>query len=418
MAIFELIAVLLVLTSAFAWVNHRYIRLPQSIGLLLFGLVASVLLLGLELWFTDVVLYRELTTLVRQVHFKEAVLQGMLGFLLFAGALNVDASRLKSRAYSVSLMATGGVLISTAVVGYGAWWLARIFGADLPFAWALVFGALISPTDPIAVLSTLKEVRVPQELETDMAGESLFNDGVGVVTFTIVVAIASAGQGGEVGLSEVAELFFHEALGGAILGLVSGFVAYRGIRAIDDFPVEILISLALVTGTYALATRLHMSGPISVVVAGLVFGSRGPLYAMSELTKRHLFAFWSVIDEILNSVLFLLIGLEVVVLRFDSSFAWLMALAIPLVLAARSVAVGIPVLALQRWHPFARGTVPVLIWGGLRGGISVALALSIPETDSKDLILAMTYTVVLFTIVVQGLSLRLVVRHAIRREQR
>lgn len=269
MAIFELIAVLLVLTSAFAWVNHRYIRLPQSIGLLLFGLVASVLLLGLELWFTDVVLYRELTTLVRQVHFKEAVLQGMLGFLLFAGALNVDASRLKSRAYSVSLMATGGVLISTAVVGYGAWWLARIFGADLPFAWALVFGALISPTDPIAVLSTLKEVRVPQELETDMAGESLFNDGVGVVTFTIVVAIASAGQGGEVGLSEVAELFFHEALGGAILGLVSGFVAYRGIRAIDDFPVEILISLALVTGTYALATRLHMSGPISVVVAGL-----------------------------------------------------------------------------------------------------------------------------------------------------
>ena len=418
MAIFELIAVLLVLTSAFAWVNHRYIRLPQSIGLLLFGLVASVLLLGLELWFTDVVLYRELTTLVRQVHFKEAVLQGMLGFLLFAGALNVDASRLRSRAYSVSLMATGGVLISTAAVGYGAWWLARIFGADLPFAWALVFGALISPTDPIAVLSTLKEVRVPEELETDMAGESLFNDGVGVVAFTIVVAIASAGQGGDVGVSEVAELFFHEALGGAILGFVSGFVAYRGIRAIDDFPVEILISLALVTSTYALATRLHMSGPISVVVAGLVFGSRGPQYAMSELTKRHLFAFWSVIDEILNSVLFLLIGLEVVVLRFDSSFAWLMALAIPLVLAARSVAVGIPVLALQRWHPFARGTVPVLIWGGLRGGISVALALSIPETGSKDLILAMTYTVVLFTIVVQGLSLRLVVRHAIRREQR
>ncbi len=260
MAIFELIAVLLVLTSAFAWVNHRYIRLPQSIGLLLFGLVASILLLGLELWFTDVMLYQELTTLVRQVHFKEAVLQGMLGFLLFAGALNVDASRLRSRAYSVSLMATGGVLISTAVVGYGAWRLARIFGADLPFAWALVFGALISPTDPIAVLSTLKEVRVPKELETDMAGESLFNDGVGVVTFTIVAAIASAGQGGQVGLSQVAELFFHEALGGAILGLVSGFIAYRGIRAIDDFPVEILISLGLVTGTYVrrLDPRLHL----------------------------------------------------------------------------------------------------------------------------------------------------------------
>lgn len=416
MTVFELIALLLALTGLFGWINQRFVRLPPSIGLLLIGLLASLLLLALELCFSRITLYQELTKVVRQLDFQQTVLQGILGFLLFAGALQVDLARLRTRASSVAVMATVGVLISTVVVGFGAWCLAGLVGAELPLAWAFVFGALISPTDPVAVLATLREMRVPEELETDMAGESLFNDGVGVVVFTILLAVAAGGGTDGVGFADIAKLFFIEALGGALLGSVAGWVAYLGIRAIDDFPVEILISLALVTGTYALASRLHMSGPIAVVVAGLLLGNRGPHDAMSDQTQRYLFGFWKVVDEILNSVLFLLIGLEVVVLRFDPSFAWLMTLSVPLVLAARSIAVSLPMLALQHRQSFSRGTIPIMIWGGLRGGISVALALSVPENDSKALILAMTYTVVLFAIVVQGLSLRQLVKRVARTE--
>lgn len=416
MSIFELIAVLLALTASFGWINHRFIGLPHAIGLLLIGLIASLAFSAIEAYHVDDQAYAELTNLVRQAHFQQALLEGMLGFLLFAGALHVNISTLKRRSASVGLMATLGVLISTVVVGYGLWWLARQVGTPLPLSWALVFGALISPTDPVAVLATLKQVRVPEALETDMAGELLFNDGIGVVVFTALLALAVGGDGEDVGIAQVAELFFYEALGGGLLGLASGYVAYRAMRAIDDFPIEILISLALVTGTYALASRLHMSGPISVVVAGLLIGHRGPRDALSDETQRYLFAFWTVVDEILNSVLFLLIGLEVLVLGFDASFAWLIVPSIPLVLAGRTLAVSIPFLILRRWHRFVRGTVPVLIWGGLRGGISVALALSIPESDSKALILTITYSVVLFTILVQGLTLRRVVRRVVRTE--
>ncbi|MBK8176672.1 MAG: sodium:proton antiporter [Rhodospirillales bacterium] len=417
MSVFELITVLLALTATFGWINHRFIGLPHAIGLLLIGLVASLAFSAVEAYDADIKAYEELTGLVRQVHFQQALLEGMLGFLLFAGALHVNFSTLKRRSASVGLMATLGVLISTVVVGYGLWWLARALGTPLPLSWALVFGALISPTDPVAVLGTLKQVRVPEVLETDMAGESLFNDGVGVVIFAVLLALAAGGEGKGVSVMCVAEMFFYEALGGAILGFASGYVAYRAMRAIDDFPVEILISLALVTGSYALASRLHMSGPISVVVAGLLIGHRGPQDALSDETQRYLFAFWTVVDEILNSVLFLLIGLEVLVLGFDAAFTWLIALAIPLVLAGRTLAVSIPFLILRTWHRFAPGTVPVLIWGGLRGGISVALALSMPDSASKPLILAITYSVVLFSILVQGLSLGRVVRRLVQREQ-
>ena len=338
MSIFELISVLLIFTAVFGWINHKIIGLPHTIGLLLIGLVASLVLLGFEVYFSDVEFYAHLMEVVSQIDFRDAVLRGMLGLLLFAGALHVNLSTLRRRAASVGLMATLGVLISTVVIGFGLFWLARIFGLDLPPAWALVFGALISPTDPVAVLSTLKQIHVPETLETDMAGESLFNDGVGVVAFTVLLAVASGGDGGSVGAGRIAEMFFYEALGGAALGFATGYIAYRGMRAIDDFPIEILISLALVTGTYALATRLHMSGPISVVVAGLLIGDRGPRYAMSDRTQQYLFAFWTVIDEILNSVLFLLIGLEVLVLRFDLGFVWLMVLGVPLVLFGRTLA--------------------------------------------------------------------------------
>jgi CPA1 family monovalent cation:H+ antiporter len=312
------------------------------------------------------------------------------------------------RAWTVGLIATLGVVISTAMVGLGLWWLSSVLGVPIPLPWALVFGALISPTDPVAVLSTLKTIDVPKALEVDMAGESLFNDGVGVVVFTVLLALAS-GAGDEGGVLHVAELFFIEALGGAALGWVTGYLAYRAMRRIDDYPMETLISLALVAGTYALAAKLHMSGPIAVVVAGILVGNRGPVDAMSDLTQRYVFGFWTLVDEILNSVLFLLIGLEVLVLRFDPSFAGLAAVSIPLVLLGRFLAVTGPVLMLQGRQEFVRGTIPVLTWGGLRGGISIALALSLPEVAEKPALLAATYAVVVFTIVVQGLSLRAMV---------
>lgn len=411
LSVFELLATLLVATAVFGWANHRYLRLPNSIGLLVIGLVASLIIIGVELMLPLVPVTQNLTDLVGRIDFENAVLNGMLAFLLFAGALHVDVSVLRSRAWSVGLMATLGVLLSTAIVGTGTWALAAALGLDLPLPWALVFGALISPTDPVAVMSTLKRVKLQPELEVDMSGESLFNDGVGVVVFIVLLALATGSGGGEpLGVAGVARLFAEEAIGGAGLGLAAGYLAYRAMRAIDNYPIEVLISLALVAGTYALAQRLHTSGPIAMVVAGLLIGNRGPVDALSDLTKRYLFGFWTLVDELLNSVLFLLIGLEVLVLRFAGASLALALAVIPLALLARWVAVAVPVGLLRPRQGFARGTVAVLTWGGLRGGISVALALSLPEAPQKDLILAATYTVVIFTIVVQGLSLGRVVR--------
>jgi CPA1 family monovalent cation:H+ antiporter len=414
---FDVIAILLVLTAAFGWLNHVVLRLPHTIGLLLMGLAASLVLVGTELLIPQLALNESVKDLLRHVDFQRVVLNGMLAFLLFAGALQVDFSVLRRRAWAVGLMATLGVLISTALVGLGWWFLSGLMGLALPLPWALVFGALISPTDPVAVLSTLRSVKVPETLEIDMAGESLFNDGVGVVVFTVLVAVAvgSSGASGTATSLDAVWLFLVEAVGGAGLGLATGYLAYRATRAIDNYPIETLISLALVTGTFALAAKLHTSGPIAVVVAGILFGNRGPADAMSEETQRYVFSFWTLLDEILNSVLFLLIGLEVLVLRFELVFVALAGASIPLVLVARLLAVVIPVVLLQWRQHFVRGTIPVLAWGGLRGGISIALALSLPEGVQKPALLTATYAVVIFAIVVQGLSLPALVRRVVAR---
>lgn len=410
----ELLSVLLLLTAIFSWANERYLGLPETVGVLIMGLVASILLLLLELMFQDIHLYEDVALIVRQIDFQETVLDGMLAFLLFAGALHVDFSALRSRAWVVATMATVGVGISTVVVATGVWYLGGLLGSPIPFVWALVFGALISPTDPVAVLATLKSVKVPISLEADMSGESLFNDGVGVVLFTVMLTLAVGEGHSAAGFSGAANLLALEALGGAALGLTGGYIAFLAMREIDNYSVEVLISIALVAALYALATRLGTSGPIAVVVAGLFIGNRGPQRAMSDLTQRYLFGFWTLVDEMLNAVLFLLIGLEVLVLRLDLSLGWLPLLAIPVVLAARFAAVGLPYLALSRWVYFVPGTVRTLTWGGLRGGISVALALSIPEVAEKSVILAATYVVVIFTIIVQGLTLKRLVQAAVR----
>jgi CPA1 family monovalent cation:H+ antiporter len=411
MSQFELVAVLLILTATLSWVNFRLGLLPHTIGLLVMGLCASLVVIGAEAAMPGLFNYEGLATILRQVDFQQTVLEGMLAFLLFAGALHVDVVSLRSRAVTIGTMATLGVVVSTAIIGCGVWAATDLLGFAIPLPWALVFGALISPTDPVAVLATLKEVKVPEDLKIVMTGETLFNDGVGVVLFAVLVH-AALGDGFDA--FQVGKMFVVEALGGAALGAVTGYVAYRAMRAIDDYSIEVLISLALVVGTYAIASRLVVSGPLAVVVAGLLVGSRGQHDALSDQTQRYLFGFWTLIDEMLNSVLFLLIGLEVLVLRFEPASGWLMALAVPLVLVARLVAVSGPVLLLGLFRKFARGTIPVLTWGGLRGGISVALALSLPEVAEKSALLAATYAVVLFSLIVQGLSLRAVIKQVVR----
>ena len=407
MSQFELVATLLVLTATFSWVNFRLAILPHTIGLLVMGLGASLVVIGAEALMPGLFDYDGLAALLRQVDFQQTILDGVLAFLLFAGALHVDVASLRSRAATIATMATLGVLVSTVIIGFVVWAAAHLLGVAISLPWALVFGALISPTDPVAVLATLKEVKAPEDLKIVMTGETLFNDGVGVVLFAVLV---HAALGESFDAFQVGRMFVVEAFGGAALGALTGYIAYRAMRAIDDYSIEVLISLALVVGTYAIASRLVVSGPLAVVVAGLLVASRGPHDALSEQTQRYLFGFWTLIDEMLNSVLFLLIGLEVLVLRFEPAFGWLMALAVPLVLIARLIAVSGPVLLLGIVRKFARGTIPVLTWGGLRGGISVALALSLPEVAEKSALLAATYAVVLFTLIVQGLSLRAVIK--------
>ena len=402
---FDIGAFLIGLSAAFGYLNHRFLKLPHTIGLVMMALAASLVLILIEFLVPQTDLLEIVTGVLRQIDFHETLMHGMLSFLLFAGAMHVDFSVFRTQAVAIGTMATIGILLSTFLIGWGTWQLLHAFDIDMPFAWALVFGALISPTDPVAVLGLFKTVSVPESLEAKMAGESLLNDGVGVVVFTVVVAIA-AGSGEAMGAVAIAELFFVEALGGAILGLIGGYLCYRALYHIDEHNLEVLITLALVMVTYSIAIRLHMSGPIAMVVAGLIIGNRGMKFAISEKSSDYMGKFWSLLDEILNSVLFLLIGLEVLVIAQRIDHLEVALLAIPLTLLARWVAVSVPITVLSRRRTFTNGAIPILTWGGLRGGIAVALALSLPNNEYKPTILTITYAVVLFSIIVQGLTVK------------
>jgi CPA1 family monovalent cation:H+ antiporter len=408
MSIFEIGAFLIGLSAFFGYVNHRFMHLPHTVGLVVMALAASLTLILIEFLSPGTQLLETVTNVLEQIDFHETVMHGMLSFLLFAGAMHVDFSVFRSRLLAIGLMATLGILISTFIIGWAMWLLLNFFGIDIPFSWALVFGALISPTDPVAVLGLFKTVKVPESLEAKMAGESLLNDGVGVVVFTIVVAIAVGGDAhdGSIGVLSVLELFAYEAVGGAVLGLVAGYACYRAMRQINEHNLEVLITLAMVMVTYAVATRLHLSGPISMVVAGLLIGNQGMTYAVSDNTRDYVEKFWSLLDEVLNSVLFLLIGLEVLVIAQRVDHVGAALLAIPVTLAARWISVSVPILFLARWRSFTKGAIPILTWGGLRGGIAVALALSLPVNEYKPTILTITYAVVLFSIIVQGLTIK------------
>ena len=416
MSIFSIGAILVGLSALFGFINHRFLHLPHTIGLVVIALLASLSIIGLNLIVPSAQIGQRVTDVLRQIDFNETLMHGMLSFLMFAGALHADFSAIKTSRLTIGVMAVFGTLISTFVIGASMWFLLGFFEFKLPFVWALVFGALISPTDPVAVLSLFKTVEVPDTLQAKMTGESLFNDGVGVVLFTVVLAIALAdeGHGGNIGPTEVIKLFFTEVAGGALLGLVAGYIGYRAMYGIDESSLEVLITLALVMVTYSLALSLHMSGPIAMVVAGLFIGNSGVKYAMSEKTRDYVLTFWTLIDEILNSVLFLLIGFEVLVVAESIENLWFALLAIPVTLFARTFSVTIPIAILSRWETFTKGAVPILIWGGLRGGIAVALALSLPDIKYKFAILTITYGVVLFSIIVQGLTVKPLIKRVVR----
>jgi len=413
--VFEVSAFLIGLSAVFGCLNHQFLRVPHTIGLVLMALAASLTVISIDLVVPNAHVNRLITDVLDQIDFHEALMHGMLSFLLFAGALHVDFSAFRSRLRAIGFLATLGTMISTFAVATGVWLLFDLFNSDLPYIWALVFGALISPTDPVAVLGLFKSVRVPETLQAKMTGESLFNDGVGVVVFTVVVSIAVAGSadGDALGVAEVAKLFLIEVFGGALLGIIAGYAGYRAMYHIDEHNLEVLITLAVVMVAYATAIRLHMSGPIAMVVAGLFIGDKGMKYAVSDNTRDYLQKFWSLLDEILNSVLFLLIGLEVLVIARTDTHVELAIMAIPLTLAARWLSIFIPMSLLGPWESFTKGAVPVLVWGGLRGGIAVALALSLPDNEYKGTILTLTYATVLFSIVIQGLSIKALVKHVI-----
>lgn len=400
MTLLHVASLLLVLAAAFGAINYLFLRLPSAIGILIVALAASFGIMVLDLLAPDLGVADNIRTVVLEIEFSDALLEGMLGLLLFAGALHVKVSDLKREWLLVLLMATLGVGLSTVIAGVGFSW---ITGA--PLLVALVFGALISPTDPVAVLGVLRAADLPRSLETKIAGESLFNDGVGYVVFLVLVGIAfPAGDAHGTGLSDAARLFVQEAFGGAALGGALGWLAFRIMRRIDDPPLEVLITLALAFGGYQLAVWLHVSAPIMAVVAGLLIGDVGSRYGMSESTRAHVDTFWTLVDEILNAVLFLLIGVEVFAVAFEASYLLAGIASIGLHLLARFAAVFVPVHLLKPFTGFEDGITRIMTWGGLKGGISVALVLALPDGEWKPLMLTATYVVVLFSIIVQGLT--------------
>ena len=423
-------AVLLTLAALFAYVNHRFIKLPTTIGIMLIGLFFSILLILLGDYIP--VVSEAADRFVEGIDFDTTLMQGMLSFLLFAGALHVNLNDLKDQKRLVGILASLGVILSTFLVGGSFYFLFPLFGYQVPFIWCLVFGSMVAPTDPVAVLGILKSAKAPKTLETKITGESLFNDGVGVVVYLALLGLAVSsgdhsvhggeahgGHGDHGGESSsafgIAKLFVLEAGGGILWGGLLGIAGYYLLRSIDNYQVEVLITLALVTGGYRAASAMHISGPLAMVVAGLMIGNHGRLLAMSDTTRAHLDKFWELIDEILNAVLFLLIGLELFVLKLSGPAITAGLVAILIGLSARFLAVWLPVTILKRKRAFSPGVIRVLTWGGIRGGISVALALGLPkDSEFRDLFLVMTYVVVIFSIAVQGLTLGPVIRKLVK----
>ena len=402
MEVLDLAALLLTLAAIFSYINFRFLKLPTTIGIMLIAMLISISLVVLgHCGFESI--QNKATVVLEGIDFNKALMHGMLSFLLFSGALHVNLEDLDQHKWIISILATFGVVMSTFIVGSIAWMVFLLIGLKLPFIYCLLFGSLIAPTDPIAVIGILKKAGVPKSLETKITGESLFNDGVAVVVFLVIMGIVTGGH--DVTAGHIMLLFVKEAIGGVLFGLAIGWLAYRMLKSVDNYQVEVLLTLALVMGGYAFARVIHVSGPIAMVVAGIFIGNRGRLFAMSENTREHLDSFWELMDEILNAVLFLLIGLEILVLTIKGNYLIAGLIMIPVVLLARFISVGVPVTFMRRVRDFSPHAVKIMTWGGLRGGISVALALSLPNGPEREALLTVTYIIVIFSILVQGLTI-------------
>jgi len=411
MDIFTIITILIVLAAVFGYLNVRFLKLPSTIGLMIISIFFSLAILATGFIFPDLLALE--SKLISSIDFEKVLMEGMLCFLLFAGALHVDFKELKQQQVPIVIFSTVGVLTSAMLVGSMMYGILTLLGLAIPFIFCLLFGALISPTDPIAVLGILKKAGVPKKLEIKIVGESLFNDGIGVVVFITFYQLARAGAA-EIHWNEIGFLFLEEVGGGVALGLALGYCAYQLMRRIDHYEVEVLITLAIVMGGYLLASTLHFSGPLAMVVAGLMVGhERFRTSTMSEITEKYVDKFWELIDTLMNAVLFVLIGLEIVIISFEGSYAIAGLIAIPIVLLARYAALWLPIRFFQKRLEFVPNTNLIMTWGGLRGGISIALALSLAPGVERDLLLTMTYIVVVFSIVFQGLTVGKVVAKAI-----
>jgi len=412
--VLEFPALILVCVSIFGFLNHRYLKLPLTVGLVIIALVTGLGVMFLDIILPSVGVSETLKTWLNEIDFNTTLMNGMLSFLLFAGALHVDLNSLMKAKIHVSVLATVGVMISTLINGTCFYYFAQLFGFNIEYLYCLIFGVIVSPTDPVAVMALLKRLKVPKRLEAMIGGESLFNDGVAVVIFSVLLTIAfgsATGQeAGAMDANAILGLFVKEAFGGALLGIVSGYLTYLLLKQVDDYVIEVIATLALVMGAYSIALNLHISGPIAMVVAGVFIGNTGRQFAMSEKSREHVTDFWHLIDEILNAALFVLIGFEVIVLSSSMDVVTLSIIAVVVAVIARFSAVSIPLQFLNPIVAKEPGEISILTWAGLRGGISIALALSLPDIEIKPVILTATYAVVIFTILIQGLTIEKLIK--------
>jgi len=414
--IFGVVTILIVLSAIFGYINNRFLKMPDTIGLMLIAIVMTLGIFASTL-FTDSI-YNLANNFIGSIDFSKLLLEVMLSFLLFAGALHTNFDQLKVQRYPILIFATLGVFASTFIVGTAMYYILQLLGFQVACIYCLLFGSLISPTDPIAVLGILKKAGVPKKLETKIVGESLFNDGVGVVIFLTIFEIAKKGNEGHVSIGHIAELFGVEVFGGIALGAVLGFLAFRLLKSIDDYDVEVMITLAIAMGGYWLATKLHLSGPLCVVVAGLIVGHdtvRGT--AMSKITERYVDKFWELVDVFMNAILFVLIGFEMLILTLKGNYIIAGLIAIPVVLLSRYISLFAPIQFFKEKLDFVPNTNLLMTWGGLRGGISIALALSLLDYMHRDLFLTITYVVVVFSILIQGLTVSKLVNKVLGEEQ-
>jgi len=398
---FAIATILIVLSAVFGYINTKFIKLPDTIGLMVITILFTLGVFVLS-YFDNTLLEKE-RELITSIDFKTVLLDVMLSFLLFAGALHTNFQQLKIQRKPILIFATLGTFVSTFLVGIFVYYVLQLLGLNVGFIYCLLFGALISPTDPIAVLGIMKKVGAPKKLETKIVGESLFNDGVGVVIFLTIYQIARGGE--EISVGHIAELFLVEVLGGIALGLTIGWITYRLMKSIDDYDIEVIITLATVMGGTMLAQQLHVSAPLAMVTAGLLVGNDTiRKNSMSDLTEQYVDKFWELIDVLLNTVLFVMIGMEILVLTFKSSYIIAGFIIIPVLLFARYLSLLLPIKLYAKKLEFVPKTNLIMTWGGLRGGISIALALSLTPVMERDLFLVITYIVVVFSIIVQGLT--------------